>query len=331
MPDDIIVGKIVDHSLLQGVEDVHLQQQFAYLPCREGQRLTICDISDASQPTIAGTFAHSQLQQVAGCAINGDLVYLASHGNQTLMTVDVSDKAHPKFVSSLTLNPPGGEQGGLMYKVSYADGHCYVAHQSAQSVFIVDVNDPFNPRVQSVIKITTGDDGPFSVMLIGDVLLTGTIFGKASDDRVVAVDVKDKSRPKILHTVADPRLGYAGGGTIEGDTYFVAGWSAEAIVAVDVSLPSKPEIVGALVDERIGKPNRCIVSDSMAFVPMYRGGGVSLVDVSDPHDMKFRASFWAPDMERAYSVAVRDGHVYAGARRGNSLTIMSKQALLALG
>ena len=272
MPDDVIVGKIVDHKLLQGVEDVHLQRQLAYLPCGEGRCLTICDVSDVSHPIIAGTFTHPQLQEVAGFAINEDLVYLASHGNQKLMIVDVSDKAHPKFVSSLTLNPPGGEPGGLLYKVLYADGYCYVAHQSAQSVFIVDVNDPLNPRVESAIKITTGDDGPFSVKLIGDVLLCGTIFGKASDDRVVAVAVAEKSRPKILHTLADPRLGYAGGGTIEGDYYFVAGWSAEAIVAVDVSLPSKPEIVGALVDERIGKPNRCIVSDGMAFVPMYRGG-----------------------------------------------------------
>ncbi|MBN2129122.1 MAG: hypothetical protein JW741_06475, partial [Sedimentisphaerales bacterium] len=250
-PGVAFIGRLVEPTLLRGIEDVHIVGDYAYLPCREGQRLTICAIDDPTNPRVVSSFTHPELKGAAGFAICGDMVYLASQSNQRLLVVDATDKTALRLLGSVRL---GTADKGVLYKVAYRDGRCYVAHQTEKKLFAVDVRDPSQPVVVGSVVVTTEDDGPFSVEFCGDYALVGTIFGR--HNRLAVVDVKIPSEPRLVAEVFDPAIGQVSG-VIVGELYFAVNWDTNAFLVFSVSDPSNPKLVGKLVDERLGKPNRC--------------------------------------------------------------------------
>lgn len=316
-PSDPFVGRLVEPVLLRGVEDVHIVGDYAYLPCREGERLTICSIEDPANPTVISSFTHPELKQAAGFAIHDDTVYLASQSNQRLLVVDAADKSALRLLGSVRL---GESEQGVLYKVAYREGHCYVAHQTQKILFVVDVRAPSHPVVVGSVAVTTGDDGPFSVMLHGNYALVGTIFGKPN--RLAVVDIENPADPRLRTQVFDPVIGQTSG-EIVGDLYFTVNWDRNAFLVFDVSDPSNPKLAAKLVDERLGKPNRCVVAGDRAYLPMVQGDGVAVVDIADPVNPRFLTSFRDPVMNKTYGVAVHDGLLFVGSREANSLVVMA--------
>jgi len=227
-----IIGQLVDAVHLRGTEDVFLQGDYAYLPCREGKRLTICSIKDPSQPQVVSSFTHPQLGEAAGFAINGDTIYLTSMSTQRLLVIDVTDKSSPRLLGSVKV---GGK--GVLYKAAYRDGYCYIPNLTEKKLFIVDVHNPKQPAVVSSVSITTENDGPFSVMLRGDYAFVGTIFG--SRNRLAVVNVKDPAQPRLVTQVFGPDIGQVSGDTV-GDLYYSVYWNNNAFLIFDISDPGHP-------------------------------------------------------------------------------------------
>ncbi len=320
-PPDPFVGRLVEPVLLRGVEDVDIVGDYAYLPCREGERLTICSIGDPANPTIISSFTHPELKHAAGFAMHDDTIYLASQSNQRLLVVDAADKSTLRLLGSVRL---GESEKGVLYKVAYREGHCYVAHQTEKKLFVVDVRAPSHPVVVGSVAVTTGDDGPFSVMLHGSYALVGTIFGNRN--RLAVVDVENPAEPRLHRQVFDPVMGHVSG-EIVGNLLFAVNWDRNAFLVLDVSDPSDPKLAAKLVDERLGKPNRCVVAGDRAYLPMVQSDGVAVVDIADPMNPRFLTSFRDPVMKKTYGVAVHDGLLFVGAREGNSLVVMAPRTL----
>ncbi len=320
-PPDRFVGRLVDPVRLRGVEDVHIVGDYAYLPCREGERLTICSIAEPANPKIVSSFTHPELKQAAGFAIHDDKIYVASQSNQRLLIVDAADKSALRLLGSVRL---GESEKGVLYKVAYRDGHCYVAHQTEKKLFVVDVRAPSRPAVIGSVVVATGSDGPFSVMLHGRYALVGTIFG--SRNCLAVVDIEDPAEPRLLTQVFGPLVGHASG-QIVGDLYFSVNWDKNAFLVFDVSDPSSPTLAAKLVDERLGKPNRCVVAGDRAYLPMVQGDGVAVVDIADPMNPRFLTSFQDPVMKKTYGVALHDGLLFVGSREGNSLVVIASDTL----
>ncbi len=320
-PPDPFVGRLVEPVLLRGVEDVHIVGDYAYLPCREGERLTICSIGDPANPTVVSSFTHPELKHAAGFAIHDDTIYLASQSNQRLLVIDGADKSALRLLGSVRL---GNSEKGVLYKVAYREGHCYVAHQTEKKLFVVDVRTPSQPVVVGSVAVTTGSDGPFSVMLHGKYALVGTIFGKRNC--LAVVDIENRAEPRLCTQVFDPDMGQVSG-EIVGDFYFTANWDKDAFLVFDVSDPSNPKLAAKLVDQRLGKPNRCVVAGDRAYLPMVQGDGVAVVDIADPTAPRFLTSFRDPVLKKTYGVAFHDGLLFVGAREGNSLVAMAPRTL----
>lgn len=315
------IGRLVDPVALRGVEDVHLEGHLAYLPCREGKRLTICSVSDPAHPNVVSSFTHAELGPAAGFAISGETIYLTSQSNHRLLIVDATDKTQLRLVSSVRIGPPGN---GILYKVAYQAGHCYVAHLTEKKLFVVDVKDPKQPVVIASVPVTTDNDGPFSVLPHGDHILVGTIFGKRN--RLAVVDIRNPRKPLLASQIFGPAIGHASGEVI-GDRFFVVNWAENAFLVFDVSDMPHPKFIAQLVDKRLGSPNRCAVMGNRAYLPMVDGDGVAVVDISDPLNPRFLNSFRDPALNKTYGVAVRDNLLYLGAREGNSLVILDRSAL----
>jgi hypothetical protein len=316
-----IVGALIDPVALRGVEDVHLDGDYAYLPCREGKRLTVCSIQDPANPKVVSSFTHTELGHAAGFAISGDIVYLTSQSNHKLLIVDVSNKSNLRLLSAVRIGPPGK---GILYKVAHQAGYCYVAHLTEKKLFVVDVRDPRQPSVISSIKVTQENDGPFNVLLHGRHAFVGTIFGR--QNRLAVVDISAPTKPLLVDKVLGPEIGHASG-EIVGDLFFAVNWDKNAFLVFDVANIAKPKLAAKLIDKRLGKPNRCVVSGDRAYLPMVEGDGVAVVDIANPLKPRFLRSFRDSMLNKTYGVAVRDGLLYVGAREGNSLVIFDRHAL----
>ena len=317
-----IVGQVVDPVRLRGVEDVHLEGDWAFLPCREGKRLTICSIKNPTQPKVVSSFTHPDLRQAAGLAVDGATAYVASQGNHRLLVLDVQNKSAVRLIGSVVVG--GDEIKGVLYKVAYREGYCYVAHQAAKSLFVVDVRNPRRPAVVGSVVVTTEDDGPFSVLLHDRYALTGTLFGRRN--RLAVVDVRSPARPRLVTQVLDPAISQLSGDLV-GHRYFTVAWDRNAFLVFDLRDPTRPRLEAKLVDERLGQPNRCVVLGNRAYLPMVKGDGVAVVDVSDAQKPRFVNSFRDPVMRKTYGVAVRGDLLFVGAREGNSLVVLNRHKL----
>jgi hypothetical protein len=316
-----IVGQLVDPVRLRGIEDVFIEGDYAYLPCREGQRLTICSIKDPANPRVVSSFTNDELDHAAGCAINGNVIYLASQTNHRLLVIDATDKSALRLIGTVLIGEPGK---GVLYKVAYRDGYCYVAHLTAKKLFVVDVRDPIQPVVVGSVAVTTENDGPFSVLLHGDYALVGTIFGHRN--RLAVVNVKIPARPQLVTQVFGSAIGHTSGQVVD-RLFFAVNWDRNAFLVFDVADTGNPKLYAQLVDKRLGNPNRCVVSGNRAYLPMVTGDGVAILDIADPKTPRFLTSFRDPLFKKTYGIAVRDNLLFVGAREGNSLTILDRRRL----
>lgn len=322
-PGEPYVAKLVHHELLRGIEDVHLIGDIAYLPCREGQRLTTVSIKDPTRPQILGTFTHPDLDQAAGFARDGDTVYLGSHLNHTLLSVDVSDPANMKFLGKVQIGPPDGPKG--IYKMAYRDGYCYVALQEARRLYVVDLRDKTRPKVVSEVQVTPDDDRPFNVLLRGHYALVGTVFRETN--RLAVVDIRNPLQPRLVTTLRHPAFSQICGQFV-GDLLIAACWERDAVVVLNVADPAQPSVEGVLIDERITHPNRLTVVGDRAYMPMSTGHGVAVVDIAHPKQPRFVTSFVDPViLQKTYGITARGDLLFVGSREGNSLTIIDRHKL----
>ena len=313
-----VVGALVEPELLRGIEDVHLEGDVAYLPCREGRRLTLCSVADPTNPTILSTFTHESLGPVAGFVRNGDTLYLVSQSNSCLLVVDGHDKSALRLVGATAVG------NGVLYKVAYRDGYCYVAGQSEQRLYVVDVRDSTRPAVVGSVPVGREKDGPFSVLLRGDHALVGTIFG--SVNRLAAVNIADPQSPRLVHELLDPVMGHVSGDAT-GNLLYAVNWDVSAFFILDITDAARPELVATLVDRRLGKPNRCVVRDDRAYLPMVEGHGVAVVDISQPTRPAFLTTFTDPRLKKTYGAAIHGDYLVVGAREGNCLMVLDRKLL----
>ena len=316
------VSQLVDPIQLRGIEDVYLDGDRAFLPCREGQRLTVCSVQDPTQLRILGTFTHPDLDQVAGFALDGNTAYLASNENHQLLVVDVTDPANMKLLGKVIIGPADGPK--WLYKVAYRDGYCYVALQQAKRLYVVDVRDKTQPKVVSDVVVTTDNDGPFSVMLRDQHALVGTLFGR--NNRLAVVNIQDPLQPRLVGTLLGPDVCQVSGKMI-GDRYFAVCWDRNSFLVVNIADVTKPRLEGKLVDERLGKPNRCEIVGDRAYLPMVQGGGISIVDLSNPIEPRFVTTFSHPVLKKTYGIAARGDLLFVGAREGNSFVVIDRREL----
>ncbi|MFH1300717.1 MAG: hypothetical protein ABIK07_06620 [Planctomycetota bacterium] len=315
-----IVGQLVDAVNLVGAEDVYLDGDYAYVPCRQGQRLTICSIKDPAQPKVVSSFSHPLLGSASGFDRNGNTIYVTSMNSSQMLILDATDKTNLRLLGSVSL---GGK--GRLYKLAYRNGYCFIPNADLKKLFVVDVRNPQEPKIAGSVTVTTENDEPFSVLLRGDFALVGTIRGKQS--RLAVIDISDPTQPRLTTQVFGPEIGHVSGQVLD-ELYYSVNWDKNAFLIFDVADAGNPKLYAKLVDKRLGAPNRCVVSGDRAYLPMVDGNGIAVVDISDPEKPKFVTSFRDNVLlQKTYGAAVQDHLLYVVSRDGSSLVIFDREQL----
>lgn len=318
-----LIGALYDPKELDEPEDVLIDGNFAYVPCRGSNNLAIIDISNPRKPVLASSFRDPELIDAMGVSKFKHYVYIASFSNRKCLVVDARDPRHPKKLYSFTVGAggPGAEQ---LRKVVYHNGYLYLTHDDESKLYIADARNPARPEVIS--SVSTGDDGDFAVFVKGNYAYTGGCFAASGNTgrSVRVVDISDKRKPKVVSGLIDSvRYRCICNFQPRGEKYLVnVGWLSNSISILDLSDPAAPVETGYLQSELIGNPNRLAVMGNKVFTINSTYNSLAQIDISSPEKpvIDFIAPSWK--LKKGYGIAAKNGLVYMVGRDSRFFAIV---------
>lgn len=267
-----------------------------------GAELVIADVTDSSAPRVVGWVGLPD--SVATISVLGDFAYVGT--SSAFHVIDVSTPSAP--VNVLEHEAPGSihdlaVEGDFAYVV--AGGGFSGGTRIKGSLQVIDVSDPFIPRVMAFLEAIWW-------MPQGVAVANGYAYVADSDLGLRVFDVSSPSAPVQVGTHAMPRG--AAAVTVSDDYIYVVDAAANSgeLCVMDVSTPSTPVEVGVL--ETSGDVLGVQVSNGYAYLPE-GGAGVRVVDVRVP-SAPVQAGFIDTPGE-GLGVAVADDRAYiADGREG---------------
>ena len=211
-----LVGQVGGH-----IGDVAIRGDYAFVG--EGQRLMVLDISDLTNPMIAGA-TPPFLGFVESVTVNSTMAFVAA-GNSGVHFIDVSNPINPTVLGSY--DTPGYAEG-IVAKEQYA----YVA-DGPYGLRVLDVSDPAHP---------TGIGSAYAMAFVFDVFAESQyVYLAAAGGGFLVADISNPAHP--IETGSYDTLGYAYGvALVENKAYIADGWKGLRIV--DVSNSEDPHKIG---------------------------------------------------------------------------------------
>lgn len=319
----VMTGSLVDTRELDEPEDILVNKGFAYLPCRDGNNVTIIDYRDPKKPLLACSLRDRDILDAFSVAIRDHYLYVLSMTNCRVSVYDIKDPYHPKKVSAITV---GGEGGYLStYRSNYTrlrklaiDGnYAYVTHSSESKVYILDIRRPEQPAIVS--SFHTGD-GAFGVLAKGNVLY---LAGYGPGSSVIAVDITDKAKPVIKSRILDTTLLK---GTcalaISGNTIYTTAYNANTFWAMDISDPLQLRAISWLKEDGMLGPGRVAIRGNTAYVLNSTNNSVAAIDITDPSKMTVKQYLQDPLLKRVYGIAIDGDLLLLAGREARSFVVV---------
>jgi hypothetical protein len=309
-----------------GVEDVAVAGDYAFV-ARGWDGLMIIDISDPTNPTLAGSVSTPGSGISYAVALSGDHAYIAAY-SEGLVVCDISNPASPSVAGSYdtpgsayyisisgdyayvadvnaglqvidigspdtpslagTYNTPGDARG-----LCLAGEYAYVA-DAASGLQVIDITDPTTPSLAGGYD-TPGD--AWNVFVAGDyAYLTDRYSG------LQVIDIADPTTPFLAGSYDSP--GDARGLTVDGDFLYMADYG-EGLQVIDIKDPLNPDYMYGY--DTPGSAREVVVWGEYAYVAD-RSGGLRIVDVNNRTDLAYIDSFNTPG--EAYHSAVSGNYLY---------------------
>ncbi|MDP3881659.1 MAG: hypothetical protein Q8Q31_02155, partial [Nanoarchaeota archaeon] len=195
--------------------------------------------------------------------------------------------ATPKEVGYLQDDSAGGTAASMnsSFSVYVSGNYAYVVSDTEDSLTIVDISIPTNPKQVGVLidnslgGTATSLNKPNSIYVAGDY----AYIGSYSDNTLTIVNVSDPAHPSEVGAVAAgaaPRDVY-----VSGKYAYVVGISGSILSIVDVSNPESPRVAGSITDSgstHFATPNAVYVSGSYAYIASQGDDALAIIDVSNP-------------------------------------------------
>jgi len=318
-----LVGSLYDSKELDEPEDVLIDGQIAYVPCRGSNNLAVIDISQPATPRLLSSFRDPELLDAMGVSKYKQYVYITSFSNRKCIVVDASDPKELKKVYSFTVGE-GGPGADKLRKVLYHEGYLYLTHDDESKLYIADARTPSRPKMIS--SVSTGNDGTFAVFVKGHYAFTGGCFsaGPVKVGRSLRViDVSDKLHPKLVATVSDSaRYGCICSFQEFQGKLISIGYSSNSLIAFDISNPLKTSEIGYLRSDQLYGPNRVVVMGNKAYIINSINDTFVQIDISSPQQP--RIDYVAPSwkLKKVYGMAGKNGLLYMAGRDSRMFTVV---------
>lgn len=313
--------------------DIAIEGNFAYVAA--GVALTILDVSDPSQPRLAGYWISGG--KTRDVAVSDRVAYVAA-GAAGLCVVDVSDSAHPVLIGQFTTRGPaeglalsngiayvvGGYPGVDVIDVSNCRAPAGLCHWDGAPARDVIVNDGYAYvtcvgadgdgywRVVSILDISNVIEprqvGRLEILGHGPVEVSGRYAYIAEFEQGIRVmDVSDPANPVAVGLWECPGAWGTSMEVVGRYLYLSARWGTpgpDRLSVVDISVPVNPREVGS----RGAATGRVAVVGGRAYVAS-PDVGVTVIDVSVPSQPAHMGHWVAPDSTQ--DVAMANGCAYA--------------------
>jgi WD40 repeat protein len=278
---------------------VDVNGNFAYVAAGSAG-LQVVDVSDRSNPAIAGSLALPG--NANDVRLLGNRAYVAA-GSAGLHVIDISNPLTPVKLGTLGT-------GANALDVAVRGTTAYIADGS--NLFLADVTNPAAPTQISALPLTglvQGVDVDTQRKLA--VVTAGTTG-------IYVIDISNPAAPAVLGSVS---TGDARDVQIRGNIAFVADFQ-NSTTSVDITTPSAPVVVSHITDPNIGGFLQDIVlSGNFALAADVKFvNGIPITDISNPASLVARTilNFTQRD-DNGMGIAADGTYVYLAADR-NSLT-----------
>lgn len=235
--DAVKVGYVQDATNLNGVTDVKVSGNYAFVLSELNTSLCVVDITDKTTPVVIASLQDATKFAGAGSLfVSGNYVYIACVTNDYLTIVDVSVKTAPTIVGSLqdTTDLNGARA------VFVAGNYAFVTALNATKLAIVDITDKTSP---SLVSATGTTAAPYEVIVEGELAYL-TLYRGFS-----IFDVTNKAAPTQLSITTYSTGTYLEGLYKDGDyLFFNALNSANNLACYDVSTPAYPIAVNTALN-----------------------------------------------------------------------------------
>jgi hypothetical protein len=316
-----LVSYTFDEKELDEPEDILIDGNLAFIPCRDGHNLAVYDVTDPKKPLLISSFRDPELIDAMGVAKNGNILYLTSLTNHTLLVLDVKNPRQIKKLSSVVV---GGEGPGTdrLRKVAYQNGYAYLTHSSEGKLYIADVRDPKKPKISSSVE--TGD-GAFGVFLKGDYAIVGGCFKGSS---VVVIDVSDKKQPTVKKILKDD-VNYACtcDFRVQNDLLFAVAYASNSFITFDISKPEEIVQVGIVRDAQLLGPGRLVLRGNEAYTINSTNDTFGVIDISDPRKPRIKHLIHDRRIEKVYGIDLKENYLYLAGRDAKSLVVLDLDQL----
>ena len=310
-----IVTSLRDPANLMGAWDVAISGDYAYVTAEDDAGITILNMADPSNPSLAGGIADPQLTNAKGIAISGDKAFVTASFDG-LTVVDIADRGNPTITSSLNHRPLlfGGSD------VKVVGDYAYVSAKNTACFTVVDISDVSNLTIAGSIQDATVLDGLRGMDVVGDYAYVAVEGG----DGLAVINITDPRNPAVAGFVQSPLLEAAADVAVVGNFAYVvaARWgSTPGITVVNISDPSNATIESAIFDSDL-----FCSADSISIAGSYAyavgcDNKIAVVDITNPTSPSIYSNITSYRHQR--KIAVAGDLAYVTSPEENGLVVVS--------
>jgi len=262
-------------------EHVLVEGDYAYVPSSWGQVFEIYDISDPSNPILAGSYSTTSLF-IDDFFISGNYAYLTvgRTSREGLEVVDISDPTNPVY-AGMCSSPDLHVSTDVFVTGNYA----YVVNFTTLGVF--DVSNPTNPSLVSLYPLSTE---------LESIFISGVnAYIAARNDGLLVVNITNPTNPILLGSCITPTAFEV---YISSDFAYVVDLT-DGLIVIDISNPKNPVIVNSY--DTPDSASGVFVDGNYAYIADQLGG-LQIYKISDPISPTYAGSFSNPDYAKGVYV-----------------------------
>lgn len=317
--ENAIKGVITDFIELDEPEDILIDGNYAYIPCRGGNNLTVIDISNPKDLKVINVFRDEELKEAMGVAKNESYIYLTSMSNEKCIVIDAGNPYKLEKIFSFRV---GGvnQFNNTLRKVSYSEGYLYFTHDGEGAVYIADARDPEKPKIISRL----GDnDGAFALAVENDIVYVGGCIGSSS---FKIIDVSDKKNPKLIQKlISADKYNCLSNFVLRNGVLHSVAWLSNSYIQFDISDPYNVKEIEFFQSNELDGPNRLILTDNNeVFTINSKGNSISHLNIES--NVSIVKTISSPHFEKGYGINYKDGILYIVGRDSKKLIALDASA-----